>query len=270
MLVEVTPATSGLTPDAAIEGSRVNREESVRSKDLSHFIKGKISLTPMETVMMILGELEHLESLLKVARKKKDAEAANNQIGAIVDVEQGLIQVKRGPGADVELLPLTMVNLMQISDSANSDRNDDCTQRHASGNSGAMDEASYLSQQGTSEQSVELESESDSESSEDSNEGTQLVGSVDGESDFGDPELEKLVMLEGPQQILQLTMQHKADDFMKEELTDADDYADWIQWAVDEEQRMQSLSEEANAAEESVLLQIQQMEIADSSGDVKE
>ncbi len=34
------------------------------------------------------------------------------KIGTIVDVEQGLIQVRRGPGADVEVLPLTMVNLM--------------------------------------------------------------------------------------------------------------------------------------------------------------
>jgi len=34
------------------------------------------------------------------------------KIGAIVDVEQGLIQVRRGPGIDVEVLPLTMVNLM--------------------------------------------------------------------------------------------------------------------------------------------------------------
>jgi hypothetical protein len=77
MHVEVTPALTEPTPDATIEGSGANREESVRSKILSHFIKGKISLTPMETVMMIPGELEHLESLVKVAWKKKDAEAAN-------------------------------------------------------------------------------------------------------------------------------------------------------------------------------------------------
>jgi hypothetical protein len=63
MPVAATPAA----PDAAIEGAGANREESVRSKILSHFIKGKISLTPMETVMMIPGELEHLESLVKVA-----------------------------------------------------------------------------------------------------------------------------------------------------------------------------------------------------------
>jgi hypothetical protein len=35
------------------------------------------------------------------------------KIGAIVDVEQGLIQVRHGPGANVEILPLTMVNLLQ-------------------------------------------------------------------------------------------------------------------------------------------------------------
>jgi hypothetical protein len=35
------------------------------------------------------------------------------KIGAIVDVERGLIQVRKGPGIDVEVLPLTMVNLLQ-------------------------------------------------------------------------------------------------------------------------------------------------------------
>jgi hypothetical protein len=35
------------------------------------------------------------------------------KIGAIVDVERGLIQVRHGPSANVEVLPLTMVNLLQ-------------------------------------------------------------------------------------------------------------------------------------------------------------
>jgi hypothetical protein len=96
------------------------------------------------------------------------------------------------------------------------------------------------------------------------------VGPDEGESEFGDIELENLVLLEGPQQILQLTLQDKADDFMKEEVTDDDDYADWIRWAADAEQRKQNLLEAANAGEGSVLLQIQQMEIADPSGCVKE
>ncbi len=35
------------------------------------------------------------------------------KIGAIVDVERSLIQVRHGPRANVEVLPLTMVNLLQ-------------------------------------------------------------------------------------------------------------------------------------------------------------
>jgi predicted aspartyl protease len=34
----------------------------------------------METVLMIPGELEHLESLVKLARRKKDAESVNEQV----------------------------------------------------------------------------------------------------------------------------------------------------------------------------------------------
>jgi len=216
----------------------------------------------METVMMIPGELEHLENLVKVARRKKDTEAANTQvtmvsaiptlrrlciskthrsktlhlsvevnqcligglvdtgasmsvmaaavvrklglmhlvtgleayktasgaltqalgrieevpikvggvqcrmtfmvvdtnsydvlleldllikIGAIVDVEQGLIQVRRSPGADVEVLPFTMVNLLQRSGSATGDHRDDCVQRQAPGITEVRRGASYLS-----------------------------------------------------------------------------------------------------------------------------
>jgi hypothetical protein len=83
MPVEVAPTGTVPPHEAAMEGARANREESVRSKILSHFIKGKISLTLMETVMMIPGELEHLESLVKVARKKKDAEAASNLVSMV-------------------------------------------------------------------------------------------------------------------------------------------------------------------------------------------
>jgi predicted aspartyl protease len=80
MPVEVAPGGAIPSPEVAGEGTRVNRETSVRSKILSNFIKGKISLSPMETVLMIPGELEHLESLVKLARRKKDVEATNNQV----------------------------------------------------------------------------------------------------------------------------------------------------------------------------------------------
>jgi len=371
MHVDVTPATSGSTPNVTIEGSGANCEEYVRSKILSHFIKGKISLTPMEMVMMIPGELEHLESLVKVARKKKDAEAANTQvsmvstvptlrhlcinkthksktlylsvevnnylieglvdttasmsvmaasvvrelglmhlvfgsetyktasgvvtqaldrieevpikvggvqcsmtfmvvdidsydillgldllikIGAIVDVEQGLIQVRPGPGTDVEVLPLTVVNLVQRSDSRTDGCDGDDTRKHTPRNPEAEDGSSLSCKRGTNGRRMVQESEFDFEPSESSNEGTQLVGPDGGVSEFGDTEFEDFVKKEGSQQISLLIMQNKADDLLKEELTDADDYADWIQWAADEEQCMQSLLKAANAGEESVLL----------------
>ncbi len=212
------------------DGIGADRNATVRSKILSHFMKGKVSLSPMETILLIPGELEHLESLVKLARRRRDIEVNENQvsmvsaiptlrricvnkthqsktlhllvevnnyiveglvyigasmtvmaavvvrelgmmhlvtgsetyktasrvitqalgrisevpvkvggvqctmtfmvvnidsydvllgldffmkIGAIVDVERGLIQVRHGPGANVEVLPLTMVNLLQ-------------------------------------------------------------------------------------------------------------------------------------------------------------
>jgi hypothetical protein len=36
-------------------GIDLEKESTIRSKILTHFIKGKISLTPMETILTILG-----------------------------------------------------------------------------------------------------------------------------------------------------------------------------------------------------------------------
>jgi hypothetical protein len=49
-------------------------EVVVKSQILFHFIKGKNSLTPMETILIILGELEYLEGLVKLTRRRKDVE----------------------------------------------------------------------------------------------------------------------------------------------------------------------------------------------------
>jgi hypothetical protein len=43
----------------------------MRSKILSHFVRGKISLTPMETILVIPRELEYLEGLVKLAKRRK-------------------------------------------------------------------------------------------------------------------------------------------------------------------------------------------------------
>ncbi len=192
------------------------------------------------------------------------------KIGAIVDVEQGLIQVRRGPGVDVEILPLTMVNLVQKSRSRSDGRDGGCDRECVSGNPDVMDKIALLCSQGASVQQTMHETESDSDSNESSNEGTQVMDPEEGVSEFVDVEFEDLVNKEGLQQILQLTMHSNTDNVLTEELTDADDYADWIRWATEEEQRMPNLSEAANAVEESVLLQIQQLEITNSSGDIED
>jgi len=81
--VDVAPRGVAPIPEAEREGVSANRDTSVRSKILSHFIKGKIPLFPMETILMIPGELEHLESLVKLARRKRDSETIKNQVSVV-------------------------------------------------------------------------------------------------------------------------------------------------------------------------------------------
>jgi hypothetical protein len=61
------------------------------------------------------------------------------------------------------------------------------------------------------------------------------------------------VLLEGPQQILQLILQRQVDNFMKEEIIDVDNYVDWIKWAFDAEKGNQAIFESRNYAKVHVL-----------------
>ncbi len=367
--VEVPPANTVPSTDVAEDNTGVNREDSIRSKILSHFVKGKISLTPMETVMMISGELEQLENLVKVTKRKKDAEVAGNQmtmvsaapmlrricinkthrsktlhltveingylieglvdtgasmsimaaamvrelgmmhlisesetyktasgvimqalgrinevsvkaggvpctmtfmvvdtdsydallgldflikIGAIVDVERGRIQVRHGPGSDVEVLPFTIVNMMQTLNSEPLMQNDS---RSAEGIDRFMGKP-CMNEDIEAQQMDAQVSGSDSDTSGDCDKECQWPRPISDESEFSDTELEELVLMEGPQQILQLTLQEQADNFIREEITDADDYADWIKWVVDAEQKKQALADDLNHVEVPVLLQV--------------
>jgi hypothetical protein len=336
--------------EVAEDSIGMNRENSVRSKILSHFIKGNVSLTPMETVMMIPGELEQLENLVKVARRKKDSEVESTQvsivsatptsrricvnkthriktlhlfveingylieelvdtsvsmsvmavavvremgmmhlvsgsktyktasgivtqamgridevsvkargvqclmtfmvvdtdsydvllgldflikIGAIVDVERGLIQVRHGPGADVEVLLLTMVNMLQALNPEALRAMDLQTARK----SDLVVECPSVNTEVEDQRPEVRMSDSDSDASENSEEEHQLREPICDGSEFEDIELEQLVMREGPQQILQLTLQEQTDCLMKEEAGESNDYADWIKWVVDAEQK---------------------------------
>jgi len=52
---------------------------NVRSKIISHnFIKGKLSLSPIEMILTIPKELKYLEGLVKLVRKKKIAKQSND------------------------------------------------------------------------------------------------------------------------------------------------------------------------------------------------
>jgi predicted aspartyl protease len=64
-------------------GANMGSKAIVKFKILFHFIKGKIALTPMETILIILEELEYLEGLVKLARKRKDVEGQKNQVATI-------------------------------------------------------------------------------------------------------------------------------------------------------------------------------------------
>jgi hypothetical protein len=115
-----------------------------------------------------------------------------------------------------------------------------------------------------------LVSKSDTDVDDDCEGGLQLVEPIDDELEFGNTKLENLVLLEGPQQIMQLILQEQVNDFMEEEITDADDYADWIKWVSDAEKGKQAIFETTNCAEVPILLQVHQIDSGDSHNNCKE
>jgi hypothetical protein len=124
------------------------------------------------------------------------------KIGAIVDVERGLIQVRHGPGSDVEVLPLTRVNMLQALNSEALMQSDSCTAEQFLRRTGSPCVGDKVETQQLDEQV----SSSDSDASEHSEEELQRLELISDESEFEDTEIEKLVLREGPQQILQLTL----------------------------------------------------------------
>ncbi len=194
------------------------------------------------------------------------------KIRAIVDVERGLIQVRHGPGTKVEVLPLTMVNMLQKTNSETMVQEvaGAMANTHRDGKLDAIVKQPSMCEHSATRQTNACVLDSDSDTDEDRVGGLQLEELVTNEFEFRNTELEDLVLLEGPQQMLQLTLQEQADDFMKEEITNADDYANWIRWVSDAEQEKQALPRAANCAEIHVLLQVQQVDTTDSHDNFKE
>ncbi len=62
----------------------------MKSKIISHFIIGNISLNPMITILTIPCELEYLKGLVKLARWKKNEVMQSNQIATIASTMPNL------------------------------------------------------------------------------------------------------------------------------------------------------------------------------------
>jgi len=60
------------TKDRKTRHVDVGRIFFIKSNILTHFIKGKNPYSPMKTILAILGELEFLENMVKLARNKWD------------------------------------------------------------------------------------------------------------------------------------------------------------------------------------------------------
>ncbi|CAM6056581.1 unnamed protein product [Sphagnum tenellum] len=128
-----------------------------------------------------------------------------------------------------------MVNLIQRSDPEDDVCNKGTTGKSVPANLEADDELLSWCTHASSPPMTTQESEYEADSNEESDEESQQGSSVEVESEFGDTGLEILVSSEGPQHILQITLQNQVNEVMKEELSNADNYADWIRWAADGE-----------------------------------
>jgi len=61
----------------------LEKEVTLRSKILIHFIKGKISLTLVEVILIIPRELEYLEGFVKLARRHKNEDNKSTSISTM-------------------------------------------------------------------------------------------------------------------------------------------------------------------------------------------
>ncbi|CAK9864154.1 unnamed protein product [Sphagnum jensenii] len=152
---------------------------------------------------------------------------------------------------NVEVLPLTTVNLLQSVNLEPQGQNATMSTKGTSIESLGvnLEELSLNSSEDVSEAA------SDTNTKEDNAEEARTMEQLDVASEFGDTELEELVLKEGPAQILQLTLQDRTDEFMKEEISDSDDYADWIQWVSDAEERRMHSREAEKLVEVPTMLQ---------------
>ncbi|CAK9269612.1 unnamed protein product [Sphagnum jensenii] len=214
------------------------------------------ALSRVEEVQVKIGEVKCSMTFMVVDTDGYDVLLGLDflmKIGAVVDVERGLIQVRYGPSAHVEVLPLTVVNFLQRVNAGQ-------------GSNGAA----ISVKDGPADQDPEVgsyrdqkmdEGEEDASVSDDENDDDEFHDSEsnpleqsDSDDEFVDPELEELVNSEGLEGMLQLMLQERTDRIMAEENSDGDDYADWIKWSSDAEENRLFEYESARSELGTVLL----------------
>ncbi len=129
------------------------------------------------------------------------------KIRAVVDVERGLIQVRHGPGTNVEVLPLTMVNLLQRMSVGTMVRKTSTTWKdaraHQNGDAVLDQDREAINEEDDASTS---DSDDDSDTSEYYDSESNRLEQIDSEDEFVDAEFEELVSSEGPQEMLRLML----------------------------------------------------------------
>ncbi|CAM6012422.1 unnamed protein product [Sphagnum balticum] len=184
-----------MAPGGVAPVPKAKREGAGMSKDVSVKIGGvKCAMTFMVMDTDGYNVLLGLDFLMK--------------IGTVVDVEQGLIQVRHGHGTNVEVLPLTMVNLLQRMNVGTMGHGMATFWKDALANQGGDMESDQdlKTVEGGDDASV-LDSDDESDNDEFHDSESNPLEQSDSEDEFVDAEFEELVNSEGPQEMLQLMLQ---------------------------------------------------------------
>jgi hypothetical protein len=130
------------------------------------------------------------------------------KIGAVVDVERSLIHVRHGPGTNVKVLPLTVVNLLQRISKGTMVQETSTTWKgeRADQDGGTLP---VQDQEAVNEGNDASTSDSndDSATSECYESESSQLEQIDSDDEFVDTEFEELVNSEGPQEMLRLMLQ---------------------------------------------------------------
>jgi hypothetical protein len=129
------------------------------------------------------------------------------KIGTVVDVERGLIQVRHGPGTNLGVLPLTVVNLLQKVSTDTMVREASTSWKDAhvdQGSDGVLDQDRETVNEGGVASGLDSDDESDDGEYYDSE--SNRLEQIDSEDKFMDAEFEELVSLEGSQEMLRLML----------------------------------------------------------------